>query len=381
LEQDTNPRVRHFHRHEVLHLPHSRKNKHILTGYRAYRSPAHAFRDLFTLHNETSNIVTALLGLFTTISLTSLASSHEDLLDAWHWRLLHVYGWACGLNAVLVALYHLLCPYPQWYGLASAMDLWAITLIALAAQAISHFVPGGSAFAGYLDAVDMGAAEPNAAYKFLRYGVGPLVQAATGGGHLDTRVVCYAALTVYVLVIGVTAAVRRIFATTETPLPLLAANFLPVLWNVLDITIAAPRPFTFVSAVFLFTGGALFAAKLPERWLGPRDTTENGTSKADDSRGLQTAALTSVTDAAQLRPNEPAQHGGSALLARLGLPELRLVDIVGHSHMWHHICYTSTLFLCGSDFAFLALRHACTAAAGSRSSDSVLEDARCAPFR
>jgi Haemolysin-III related len=349
-----------LHRHQVLHLPHSAKNKFVLTGWRAYEHPIEALKDLFTLHNETGNVATALLAAITLFFTQAVILGHGDLLHDHHESALLKYGIACGVNAILVAAYHALAPYGKWYNAASAMDILAIVMVAWASQQVSFTIHGASAFAGYLDSVDSGLSQPNAIYTFLKGYIAPLVQAWVGAaaGYLSTRIVAYYFMSTMTLLIGAYAVIRRTLVSGETPLPLLALNFAAVLFNVLDLAIAAPRPFSYLAAASLFFGGTLYAAKIPERFFLPKpeESAAIKPTKGGNKKKLECASL--------LLPSpSPASS------------YYRSVDIFFHSHMFHHIAYSVTMLLCASDFAYLAMKSACSQhGAGS-------DDARCALFR
>lgn len=369
------------HREEVLAHPHSRKNKFMSTGYRLYEAPSQAWADAFAITNETANVWTALLGLATAGYVAWAAAQHEDILQPNHAWWLMAYAAAAAANALLVAFYHLFCPYPAWYDAASAADLFAIVLVALASEGASHFIPGSAASVTALAAADAGRAAPGWGHAALRAVVAPVAE-AIAGRHLPTPTLAYCFWTSWVVLVGGFATVRRIFTPGETPLPLLLGNFVPLLWNVLDMTVSSPRRWSFLAAALLFFGGGLYAGKLPERLLKPAPAPETetaaGASVADastaasasnppeSSKTVSAATAIAVVDpATQLVPVAPAQH------------TLRLIDIVGHSHMIHHLCYTATLLIAGSDFVYLAVRAGCTAAAAGGEAE-LLTDPRCA---
>lgn len=377
------------HREEVLAHPHSRKNKFMSTGYRLYEAPSQAWGDFFAITNETANVWTALLGLATAGYVAWAAMQHGDILLPSHAWWLMAYAAAAGANALLVTFYHLFCPYPAWYDAASAADLFAIVLVALASEGASHFIPGSAASVTALTAADAGTALPGWGHAALRTAVAPIAE-AIAGRHLPTPTLAYCFWTSWVVIVGGFATIRRVFTPGETPLPLLLGNFLPLLWNVLDMTASSPRQWSFMAAVLLFFGGGLYAGKLPERLLkpapppAPEVARESEATVAADFSGhfdALTAPATETSTAAsgaaasgsaepsttqtQLVPVAPAPH------------KLRLIDIVGHSHMIHHLCYTATLLIAGSDFVYLAVRAGCTAAAASGEAE-LLADPRCA---
>ena len=217
------------------------------------------------------------------------------------------------------------------------------------------------------------------------------------------------------VVVGSFATVRRCFVHRETPLPLLAVNFVPVLWNVINMALAGPRQFSHWGAVLLCLGGGLYAAKLPERLMAAPQAPLAEAEAADAPAAAGAAADSGAREGAgafpaalrqpRLRGAMAKGGGGGAAAGSTGaggvaasaavavaVPQtrapLRLIDVLGHSHMIHHLCYTATLLICGSDFVHLALRHSCggsartLAAAAEAGAPSALPlfgapDARC----
>lgn len=392
--RSSSPRL--LHRYEVLHLPHSAKNKFLLTGWRAYDHPSEALHDLFRcrLNNETMNVLSAFFALLTLFFTHVFVFSHADLLHDHHESALLRYGVACGINAFLVASYHALAPYGKWYDGASAMDLGAIALVAWASQGVSFCIPGASAFGSYLDGLDLDrdGAAGSIIFRLLRGFVVPVVASLISSqeSEIPTRIAAYWFTSTATIAIGVYAVVRRTLVSGETPLPLLALNFAAVLFNVLDLAVASPRPFSFMAAAFLFFGGALYAAKVPERFFlpnaGPIKTEKREENEAGGNRRQghgKKGTSAAVACASLLLPS-------SNQTATASSPSYRAVDVFFHSHLFHHVCYSTTMLLCASDFAFLAMKHACTtspadnatAHGGVRDSiPSSNDDIRCALFR
>jgi len=389
-----------FDLHEIAHLPHTRKNKHILSGYRVHTGLADAMSDLLTVSNETANIATSLTGLLVAIYMWYEAALHRfDLLPE-YWWLVVGFGAGCAVNSLLVTAYHATLAWPSVYHWASALDLAAIAVAGLPFSAAVIFVPGMSAVAGSLR--QLPASSGNAALTAL-----------------------YGSFAAYLLIVGTLVTVRRIVVRhAESPPVLLFLNVLPHLCLVLDHAVACPTRWSHVSIICMVGGALLYSNKLPERLLSglsstsPSPCTAAGKEmfplavKAHERRSSATPATrrgrrgsvsisrrrsrtrsrstdwkgTAVTIPGETRKESIGGTGSSAptssssdskatglaadgfvtawillphAAARLKWPHCnssaRLIDIVGHSHMLWHILYTLAWVVSGTDIVHLAL--------------------------
>lgn len=390
------------HRAHVLHLPHAHKNKYIHTGYVVHRSWVEALGDLATLriYNETQNIATAVLGLPIVLYFLYLVNAHGALpppcppvdgpgvtsVDSAASMLLLADGGldsgvcssgggggaAVGSAAVVggflpggghlrpemasaltlagsvwlaqvigVTLYHALCAFAPAYHVFSAIDLGVTSLSSLMLVLTGARVPGMAWW-------------PHPAGEALAaWGAAP--DAATGR---ELATALFAAVGVLSAVFIV---VVRIRIARESPLWLLAANFWALGYLVADY--AASRWSTGVYAKatvgVIVVGCALFGTKFPERWLSggdgewapappppvlPAEVEVKAAVAASAAAAAASVKTVAVHGSSDVTSSSSSSSSSTAVVA-VSAHRLRLVDVVGSSHMWWHLAYTAALTL------------------------------------
>lgn len=131
-------KLKYFAYHELpIHL---RDNKDILTGYRAYYTFSQCCQSIFTLHNETGNIWTHLIGaLFFTGSLYFALSGLPDHAGFMDYMMMSTFLFSAILCLLCSTIFHTFSAHnhPLVYSAMAALDYSGISLLIFGSFAVA----------------------------------------------------------------------------------------------------------------------------------------------------------------------------------------------------------------------------------------------------